>query len=64
MVPLFAGMLETDRKRWGLRECRAAWLVGVNVREYRQLEAGTRFPSPDTYDRICALYGWSQRFVT
>ena len=63
MVPLFAGMLERDRKRWGLRVCRAAWLLGVSVREYRELEAGTALPSPDTYDRICELFGWPQRFV-
>ena len=63
MVPLFAGMLERDRKRWGLRECRAAWLLGVSVREYRELEAGTAWPAVDTWDRMCELFGWSQTFV-
>jgi hypothetical protein len=37
----FPSMMESDRKREGLRVCRAAWLVGVSVREYRQIEAGT-----------------------
>jgi hypothetical protein len=63
MIPLFAGMLERDRKRKGLRVCQAAWLLGVSVREYRELEAGERFPTSDTWDRMCDLYGWSQSFV-
>jgi hypothetical protein len=54
-------MLTCDRERWGLREARAAWLVGVSVREYRELEAGDR--DYDTWDRICKLYGWPQTFV-
>jgi hypothetical protein len=36
---------------------------GEHVREYRELEAGTTFPSSDTWDRICELYGWSQSQV-
>jgi hypothetical protein len=36
----FPSMMRDNRKRDGLRECRAAWLVGVTVREYRELEAG------------------------
>jgi hypothetical protein len=59
----FPVMLERDRKRAGLRTCRAAWLVGASVREYRELEAGTRFPTFKTWDRICKLYGWPQTFV-
>jgi hypothetical protein len=50
--------MQRARKREGLRVCRAAWLVGVSVREYRKLEAGERFPDPDTYERICALCEW------
>jgi hypothetical protein len=57
-------MLRRDRERSGLREARAAWLAGVSVREYRELEAGTRAPNFDTWDRICKLYGWPQTFVT
>jgi len=29
----------------------AAWLLGVSVREYRELEVGTRFPSPEVLSR-------------
>jgi hypothetical protein len=63
MVPLFAGAPERDRKRWGLRVCRVEWLLGLSIREYPELEAGTRFPTTDTYDAMCDLFGWSQRFV-
>jgi hypothetical protein len=34
--------------------------AGVSVREYRELEAGTRFPTFETWNRICKLYGWPQ----
>src|SRR5512132_3179229 len=59
----YPGMMRRDRRREGLRVCRAAWLIGVSVREYREIEAGDRMPSPDTYERICKLYGWPQTFV-
>ena len=49
--------MRRDRKREGLRVCRAAWLVGVSVREYRELEAGERYPTSQTWDRICELTG-------
>jgi hypothetical protein len=42
--------------------CRAAWLVGISVREYREIEAGDRLPSLDTYERISELYRWPQTF--
>jgi transcriptional regulator with XRE-family HTH domain len=63
MVPLFAGMLERDRKRNGYRVRRVAWRLGVSPQEYRELEAGTSLPTFDTWDRICKLYGWSQSFI-
>jgi transcriptional regulator with XRE-family HTH domain len=50
-------MLRRDRERRGMRECHAAWRFGVSVREYRELEAGDRLPSPGTYERISELYG-------
>ena len=59
----YPGMMLLARKREGLRVCRAAWLVGVSVREYREIEAGGRTPSPSTYERISELYGWPQTFV-
>jgi hypothetical protein len=59
----FPSMMLRDRKREGLRVCRAAWLVGVSVREYREIEAGNRMPSLETHRRISELYGWPQTFV-
>jgi hypothetical protein len=62
-VAAFPSMLERDRRREGLRVCRAAWVLGLSVAEYRQLEAGTRSPTFETWDRICKLYGWPQTFI-
>jgi predicted transcriptional regulator len=59
----YPGMMQRARKRDGLRVCRAAWLVGVSVREYREIEAGDRRPSLDVYRRISELYGWGDTFV-
>jgi DNA-binding XRE family transcriptional regulator len=59
----YPGMMQRARKREGLRVCRAAWLVGVSLREYREIEAGDRTPSLDTYRRISELYGWPQTFL-
>ena len=61
---MFATMLKRDRERNGLRIARASWLVGVTVREYRELEAGVRPPAADTYDRVCELFGWPRSFAT
>jgi hypothetical protein len=59
----YPGMMERARKREGVRVCRAAWLLGVTVREYREIEAGDLEPNPATYQRISELYGWTQTFV-
>ena len=59
----YPSMMQRDRKREGLRVCRAAWLIGVTVREYREMEAGDRDPDNDTWDRLCKLCGWPQTFV-
>jgi DNA-binding XRE family transcriptional regulator len=56
-------MLKRDRERLGLREARAAWLAGVSVREYRELEAGERCPTFETWNRICKHFGWPQTFA-
>lgn len=56
-------MLENDRKQMGWSVGRAAWCLGVSIREYRELEAGERVPSWGTWDRICKLYGWPQTFA-
>ena len=62
-MAMFATMLRRDRERNGLRVARASWLV-VTVREYRDLEAGTKPPDWDTYDRVCKLFGWPQTFTS
>jgi DNA-binding XRE family transcriptional regulator len=59
----YPGMMQRARKREGLRVCRAAWLVGVSVREYREIEAGDRQPSLGTYERISELFEWPQTFA-
>jgi DNA-binding XRE family transcriptional regulator len=62
-MTMLADMLERDRRRSGLTVGQAAWRVGVRQRDYLELEAGSRSPSFDTYDRICKLFGWPQTFV-
>jgi len=59
----YPGMMQRARKREGLRVCRAAWLIGISVREYREIEAGARTPSLGTYERISESYGWPQTFT-
>jgi hypothetical protein len=59
----FPTMMERDRKREGLRVCRAAWLIGLTVREYREIEAGEVFPDFKTWERMCALFGWPRSFT-
>ena len=56
-------MLEQDRTRAGWSVGQAAWRLGVSVSQYREIEAGDRSPSFETWDRICNLYGWPQTFV-
>jgi hypothetical protein len=38
-------------------------LVGVSVRAYRELEAGDRMPDPQTYERMCKVFGRPRSFV-
>jgi transcriptional regulator with XRE-family HTH domain len=62
-MTMFTHMLERDRKRSGFSVGQVAWRLGVRVSEYRELEAGERWPSFDIYDRICKLFGWPQTFA-
>jgi hypothetical protein len=48
-------LLEHDRKQAGWSVGRAAWELGVSIRAYRELEAGTRWPNWETFDRIGKL---------
>lgn len=62
-MAMLPAMLEHDRTRAGWSVAQAAWRLGVTVREYRELEAGERSPSFETWDRVCKLYGWPQPFT-
>jgi hypothetical protein len=55
---MFRKMLEDDQRRAGWSMGQAAWRVDVSIREYQELEAGTRSRMFETWDRICSLYGW------
>jgi len=59
----YASMMKRGREREGLRLCRAAWLVGVTVREYREIEAGERFPNIETWRRMCDVFQWPRSFA-
>jgi hypothetical protein len=50
-VAAFPGMLEHDRRQAGWSVGQAAWRLGVSPQEYREIEAGTRWPSFETFDR-------------
>jgi hypothetical protein len=51
-------MMRRDRQRLGRRECRAAWLIGLTVREYREIQAGDREPDAATFERMSDVFGW------
>jgi transcriptional regulator with XRE-family HTH domain len=61
-VAAFPDLLRRDRQRRGFTIGQVAWRLGVKPQEYRELEAGTRSPDFETWDRICKLYGWPQTF--
>ena len=56
-------MLEQDWKRAGWSAGRAAWELGVSVREYRERGRRSIADLRETWDRICKLYGWPQTFA-
>ena len=43
--------------------CRAAWLIGVTTREYREMEAGDRMPDVQTWERMVEVFKWP-RYLT
>jgi hypothetical protein len=52
-------MMRRDRERLGLRECRAAWLLGITVRQYRLLEAGEDdLLVAQVWERMVEVFGW------
>jgi hypothetical protein len=55
----YPGMMRRDRERLGLRECRAAWLLGLTVREYRALEDGdAALITGDLWVRMVDVFRW------
>jgi transcriptional regulator with XRE-family HTH domain len=60
-VAAFPDLLQKDRERSGFTIAQVAWRLGVKPQEYRELEAGSRSPDFDTWDRICKLYGGRRR---
>jgi hypothetical protein len=58
MPASYVAMMPKARERLGLRECRAAWLLGLTVREYRQLEAGDAWISSDLWERMVEVFQW------
>jgi hypothetical protein len=61
MSAAYLAMMTRDRERLGLRECRAAWLLGLTVREYRALEAGDGEVTSDLWDRMVEVFEWPVR---
>ena len=59
----FPDMLAEDRQQAGFTVGQVAWRIGVSPAVYRELEAGTAWPSSDAYHAISALFGWPETFV-
>ncbi len=56
-------MMRRDRERLGLREWRAAWLLGLMVREYRTLEAGDAAVTGVLWDGMVEVFQWPRGVV-
>jgi transcriptional regulator with XRE-family HTH domain len=59
---MFSDLLLADRERNGLTVEQVARRLGVPSVAYRKIEAGERWPSWETYDRIAAAFGWPRSF--
>ncbi len=58
----YPAMMRRDRERLGLRECRAAWLLGLTVREYRALEEGeVAALTSDIWERMVEVFQWPRQ---
>jgi hypothetical protein len=57
-MPAYVEMMRRDRQRLGPRECRAAWLLGLTVREYRELEAGDATITAELWERMVEVFQW------
>ena len=65
MAAAYVATMRRDRERLGLRECRAAWLLGLTVREYRILESGED-PSLvfRVWERMVEVFQWPKSFAS
>lgn len=55
----YPAMMRRDRQRLGLRECRAAWLLGLTVRQCRRLEAGEDgLITAHVWERMVEVFQW------
>jgi transcriptional regulator with XRE-family HTH domain len=59
---MFGDLMRWDHERAGLTAEQAARRLGVSPVLYLKLEAGHRWPSWETYDRIAETFGWPQSF--
>lgn len=51
-------MMRRDRQRLGLRECRAAWLLGITVGHCRRHEAGDdELIQAEVWERMIDVFG-------
>jgi hypothetical protein len=51
--------LRRGRQRLGRRECRAAWLLGITVRDARRLEAREDgLIVAEVWERMVEVFGW------
>jgi transcriptional regulator with XRE-family HTH domain len=55
-------LLRRDCERAGLSVEQAARRLGVTTAANRDLEAGERWPSWKTYDRIASAFEWPRSF--
>jgi predicted transcriptional regulator len=63
MPSAFRERLERDRRRAGLSVARLAWILGVSIREYRELVEGEAWPSYAVWKRIEEFSGWPRSFA-
>ena len=59
---MLSDLLVANRERNGFTVGQVAWRLGISANEYRELEAGTRWPSWDAWDRAAKLYGIPRSF--
>ena len=59
----FRQMMCDDRERLGLSIARASWLLGISVRQYRELEEGEDYLDSGTWARMVKVFESPQSFA-